>query len=79
MGERQVLQLIKVIPLGDRWMGTIELDGNRLKVGVDEGRFGNQMIRASNFLFPLVGLPMGGSMPVYLQKGGVEWTQEVTR
>ena len=41
MGERQVLQLIKVIPLGDRWMGRIELDGNRLKVGVDEGRFGN--------------------------------------
>ena len=41
MGEREVLQLIKVIPLGDRWMGTIELDGNRLKIGVDEGRFGN--------------------------------------
>ena len=40
-GQRQVLTLVKEITLGDRWIGTIELDGNLLKVGKDEGRFGN--------------------------------------
>ena len=41
IGERQVLKLIKEITLGDRWIGKIELRGNLLKVGKDEGRFGN--------------------------------------
>ncbi len=39
--EREVLHLIKTIPLGDRWNGDITLDGNRLQVGPDEGRYGN--------------------------------------
>ena len=41
VGERQVLKLVKEITLGDRWIGKIELRGNLLKVGKDEGRFGN--------------------------------------
>ena len=41
VGERQVLKLVKEITLGDRWMGRIELEGDLLKVGKDEGRFGN--------------------------------------
>ena len=41
VGERQVLKLVKEITLGDRWKGKIELEGNLLKVGKDEGRFGN--------------------------------------
>ena len=31
----------KEITLGDRWIGKFELKGNLLKVGKDEGRFGN--------------------------------------
>ena len=41
VGERQVLKLVKEITLGDRWVGKIELEGNLLKVGKDEGRFRN--------------------------------------
>ena len=41
VGERQVLKLVKEITLGDRWIGKIELEGDLLKVGKDEGRFGN--------------------------------------
>jgi hypothetical protein len=41
IGERQVLKLVMEITLGDRWEGKIELKGNLLKVGKDEGRFGN--------------------------------------
>ncbi len=37
---REVLHLIKTIPLGDRWTGDITLNGNQLKVGPDRGRFG---------------------------------------
>lgn len=40
-GNRQVLEMINVLPLGDRWMGRVELIGNRLKMGRDEGRFGD--------------------------------------
>ena len=41
VGERQVLKLVKEITLGDRWIGKIELEGDLLKVGKDEGRFEN--------------------------------------
>lgn len=37
---REVLHLIKTIPLGDRWTGDITVNGNQLKVGPDRGRFG---------------------------------------
>ena len=38
-GKHEVLKLIKVISL-DRWMGEIQVKGNILQVGRDEGRFG---------------------------------------
>ena len=38
--KHEVLKLIKVISLGDRWMGEIQVKGNILQVGRDEGRFG---------------------------------------
>jgi hypothetical protein len=37
---REVLHLIKTIPLGDRWTGDITVNGNQLKVGPDRCRFG---------------------------------------
>jgi len=41
IGEREVLYIIKSMPLGDRWKGDIKLNGNYLQVGRDVGRFGN--------------------------------------
>ena len=38
---REVLHLITTIPLGDRWDGDITVNGNQLKIGRDEGRYGN--------------------------------------
>ena len=37
----EVLHLIATIPLGDRWAGDITVNGNQLKIGRDEGRYGN--------------------------------------